>query len=163
MLLPGGVGGVTGGGEILGAEATPGPGAFELTEALGASEGPQAVKIEIRTAAIVVRTGQWYGRGPLAQRRGGGTGRRVGLKNRCPQGRAGSTPALGTMPVLNGLDRHKVASRRRRSKPVGGHAISSRARAVARGADWGGGGRDRKSTRLNSSHRTISYAVFCLK
>src|SRR5437762_8058341 len=26
-------------------------------------------------------------------------------------------------------------------------------------ADW----RDRKSTRLNSSHRCISYAVFCLK
>ena len=25
-------------------------------------------------------------------------GRRVGLKNRCPQGRAGSTPALGTTP-----------------------------------------------------------------
>src|SRR5207248_8124224 len=25
------------------------------------------------------------------------------------------------------------------------------------------GVRDRKSTRLNSSHRTISYAVFCLK
>src|SRR5437867_5486866 len=25
------------------------------------------------------------------------------------------------------------------------------------------GSRDRKSTRLNSSHRTISYAVFCLK
>src|SRR6202047_5572579 len=25
------------------------------------------------------------------------------------------------------------------------------------------GTRDRKSTRLNSSHRTISYAVFCLK
>src|SRR5437773_7819854 len=27
----------------------------------------------------------------------------------------------------------------------------------------GGAGRDRKSTRLNSSHITISYAVFCLK
>src|SRR2546430_10250251 len=27
----------------------------------------------------------------------------------------------------------------------------------------GGGGRDRKSTRLNSSHSQISYAVFCLK
>src|SRR5437763_10662485 len=27
----------------------------------------------------------------------------------------------------------------------------------------GGKGRDRKSTRLNSSHRCISYAVFCLK
>src|SRR4051812_49555593 len=26
-----------------------------------------------------------------------------------------------------------------------------------------GGGRDRKSTRLNSSHMSISYAVFCLK
>src|SRR5258707_7991793 len=27
----------------------------------------------------------------------------------------------------------------------------------------GGGGSDRKSTRLNSSHANISYAVFCLK
>src|SRR5258707_10855831 len=27
----------------------------------------------------------------------------------------------------------------------------------------GGGPRDRKSTRLNSSHANISYAVFCLK
>src|SRR5690554_7681554 len=27
----------------------------------------------------------------------------------------------------------------------------------------GGGGSDRKSTRLNSSHVRISYAVFCLK
>src|SRR5207248_1887886 len=31
------------------------------------------------------------------------------------------------------------------------------------GADGGLSRRDRKSTRLNSSHRTISYAVFCLK
>src|SRR2546422_3266572 len=28
---------------------------------------------------------------------------------------------------------------------------------------FGGGTRDRKSTRLNSSHGYISYAVFCLK
>src|SRR2546430_6328182 len=28
---------------------------------------------------------------------------------------------------------------------------------------WGGCGEDRKSTRLNSSHSQISYAVFCLK
>src|SRR5438034_1612215 len=34
----------------------------------------------------------------------------------------------------------------------------------ARGPSGGlGGGRDRKSTRLNSSHTVISYAVFCLK
>src|SRR5437867_10153369 len=35
---------------------------------------------------------------------------------------------------------------------------SARRRRDANFAD-----RDRKSTRLNSSHRTISYAVFCLK
>src|SRR3712207_7581471 len=29
--------------------------------------------------------------------------------------------------------------------------------------DAGGGAEDRKSTRLNSSHANISYAVFCLK
>src|SRR5207248_9165438 len=28
---------------------------------------------------------------------------------------------------------------------------------------WGAAALDRKSTRLNSSHRTISHAVFCLK
>src|SRR5437762_5057960 len=31
------------------------------------------------------------------------------------------------------------------------------------GKGYRGDGRDRKSTRLNSSHRCISYAVFCLK
>src|SRR5437773_2990015 len=37
-------------------------------------------------------------------------------------------------------------------------------RAVcARGTGVGADGLDRKSTRLNSSHITISYAVFCLK
>src|SRR2546426_6544482 len=34
---------------------------------------------------------------------------------------------------------------------------------VARGAPEGGERLDRKSTRLNSSHLVISYAVFCLK
>src|SRR2546430_3308375 len=36
----------------------------------------------------------------------------------------------------------------------------------AQGGGWAHGGlstRDRKSTRLNSSHSQISYAVFCLK
>src|SRR5690242_20755829 len=31
------------------------------------------------------------------------------------------------------------------------------------GTTWRPTGRDRKSTRLNSSHMSISYAVFCLK
>src|SRR5437870_10922476 len=34
---------------------------------------------------------------------------------------------------------------------------------VGRGAGGGGADQDRKSTRLNSSHVAISYAVFCLK
>src|SRR2546426_4820092 len=37
----------------------------------------------------------------------------------------------------------------------------SRSGASAHAGDIGGG--DRKSTRLNSSHLVISYAVFCLK
>src|SRR3712207_7001102 len=43
-----------------------------------------------------------------------------------------------------------ATSRARRPVPAGGSEGSSR-------------DRDRKSTRLNSSHANISYAVFCLK
>src|SRR5476649_2999214 len=39
----------------------------------------------------------------------------------------------------------------------------SRATRRRRRGDPRGGRRDRKSTRLNSSHTVISYAVFCLK
>src|SRR3712207_8594000 len=44
-------------------------------------------------------------------------------------------------------------------------AISPRCRSAGRGAGPSSGRlwRDRKSTRLNSSHANISYAVFCLK
>src|SRR2546430_11111851 len=48
-------------------------------------------------------------------------------------------------------------------------AIGKRLDERIRGLDWealtksGGPVRDRKSTRLNSSHSQISYAVFCLK
>src|SRR2546430_3219652 len=46
--------------------------------------------------------------------------------------------------------------------------IKARGVGGGRGTTWGAGsrrlrGRDRKSTRLNSSHSQISYAVFCLK
>src|SRR5258708_36521277 len=60
------------------------------------------------------RTPQWYGRGSPV-RRGGGTGRRVGLKNRCPQGRASSTLALGTKaPELSlGLPRFPLIAMKR--------------------------------------------------
>src|SRR5438128_3204657 len=46
---------------------------------------------------------------------------------------------------------------------VGWKPASSRSNAVPRVAISARGGPDRKSTRLNSSHGSISYAVFCLK
>src|SRR2546430_4664436 len=59
----------------------------------------------------------------------------------------------------------------RRGRGARGRARRGRARrrrggvrGLRRGAGAGSGGdRDRKSTRLNSSHSQISYAVFCLK
>src|SRR3712207_7808128 len=47
---------------------------------------------------------------------------------------------------------------------AGGHGrASSRASKRARAVSATGTSSDRKSTRLNSSHANISYAVFCLK
>src|SRR2546426_5004916 len=70
--------------------------------------------------------------------------------------RAGTGGALGNAPGRGGVavspaPRHPV-----RQRPV--------FRGAARGRLLGASGRrDRKSTRLNSSHLVISYAVFCLK
>src|SRR2546426_8671378 len=51
----------------------------------------------------------------------------------------------------------EVAAEVRRER--GEHAVAARGARAPRG----GHGEDRKSTRLNSSHLVISYAVFCLK
>src|SRR3712207_7761815 len=46
----------------------------------------------------------------------------------------------------------------------GGTQASAVLRSLAWPCRWAGGSsEDRKSTRLNSSHANISYAVFCLK
>src|SRR3712207_7003539 len=45
----------------------------------------------------------------------------------------------------------------------GGVLVGSRAREAPRQPNYGEQQQDRKSTRLNSSHANISYAVFCLK
>src|SRR2546427_9276185 len=55
-----------------------------------------------------------------------------------------------------------------RPQPVGGRGVDLRldqARVAVgeRAGRHGTSGGDRKSTRLNSSHSQISYAVFCLK
>src|SRR5690348_18208404 len=52
------------------------------------------------------------------------------------------------------------AGRRRARSRTGRRLRAARPDGRAAGAHTGG---DRKSTRLNSSHPSISYAVFCLK
>src|SRR2546430_10044326 len=54
-------------------------------------------------------------------------------------------------------DRARRPGRSRRGDPPAG------ARRPRGGGPAGAGAADRKSTRLNSSHSQISYAVFCLK
>src|SRR2546422_110386 len=56
------------------------------------------------------------------------------------------------------------AGRDDRERPRAGHRYRGAPRRAGRGRAHAGGARiDRKSTRLNSSHGYISYAVFCLK
>src|SRR2546426_6446591 len=59
----------------------------------------------------------------------------------------------GHEPVGRGVAHRPHGRRRRRLGVVDVHAEAPATAAV----------RDRKSTRLNSSHLVISYAVFCLK
>src|SRR3712207_7429132 len=53
--------------------------------------------------------------------------------------------------------------RRVRDQPAGGEPAPPRAARQRLRHRPGRGHPDRKSTRLNSSHANISYAVFCLK
>src|SRR3712207_8925080 len=66
---------------------------------------------------------------------------------------SGQRARLGlAVPVMD-LDPHRVAPEADDfwvERLAGGHGMAE-------------GGQDRKSTRLNSSHANISYAVFCLK
>src|SRR5205814_8356501 len=71
----------------------------------------------------------------------------------CEPGRSRARPR----GVMDGFRGSKVAPRRGRKGP------SREERRRRRGQRGGRGGQDRKSTRLNSSHLGISYAVFCLK
>src|SRR5438309_9442533 len=62
--------------------------------------------------------------------------------------------------------RRRVSRRARHVRPTDGSLLRTRglrARPRRRVARLGPAGPDRKSTRLNSSHSSISYAVFCLK
>src|SRR3712207_9059774 len=65
-----------------------------------------------------------------------------------------------------------ISASRRRGLQAGGRGMALRIVALGAGGVGGffgglmaaaGAAEDRKSTRLNSSHANISYAVFCLK
>src|SRR3989454_3699563 len=96
------------------------------------------------------------------------------------------TPARGSKPrendppqhasdkwhrVVPGDDPHRLATQRPGEPtqerdaggPRGRDVVPRLAPASARAGLTHAGARDRKSTRLNSSHLVISYAVFCLK
>src|SRR3712207_8346722 len=69
---------------------------------------------------------------------------------------------VGRAPALD-----RPLQRRERLRRLGLHVAAEEAGALAGVAGGPGrgdkGDQDRKSTRLNSSHAHISYAVFCLK
>src|SRR5256885_8768389 len=75
--------------------------------------------------------------------------RRTSCTRRLSRSSAGSSTRR-TAPSWSSAPRRATPARTRRTPPAGGP------RAAARCSD-------RKSTRLNSSHLVISYAVFCLK
>src|SRR2546426_6770203 len=62
---------------------------------------------------------------------------------------------------------HGDRARRERRRPgvrgAGDRGVGGRTAGGRGGRAGGAARRDRKSTRLNSSHLVISYAVFCLK
>src|SRR5690606_15365680 len=86
-----------------------------------------------------------------------GTNLRAGSASRVPLYVPHADSALVPLAPL-------LRNRRFRMLRRGGHAVSVERREYPDGF-WrrDGARRDRKSTRLNSSHVKISYAVFCLK
>src|SRR3712207_7752817 len=66
---------------------------------------------------------------------------------------------------LGGVPRLALAAQERHVRDSAAEHAAERGpeRPLARRDLRGRGDRDRKSTRLNSSHANISYAVFCLK
>src|SRR3712207_9217647 len=70
-----------------------------------------------------------------------------------------ATTEIYTLSLHDALPISRAGSRRTRPRPRGPDARRTGWCRARRGTD----GRDRKSTRLNSSHANISYAVFCLK
>src|SRR5205814_5772063 len=72
------------------------------------------------------------------------------------------SPNRARPPTCRGSSRHRCrCTRRPRSSAIGGRREKAPLRRLSPRPE--GRASDRKSTRLNSSHLGISYAVFCLK
>src|SRR5438552_13983176 len=83
--------------------------------------------------------------------------------NRIPCDELTDGGAVITIPRYEGRSRSRLVDRnaRWRARPAGDVQAFSRGDSLHAAAS--ARFRDRKSTRLNSSHQIISYAVFCLK
>src|SRR3712207_7931132 len=80
---------------------------------------------------------------------------------RSADGRRGRQPGVGDRPP-DGVPEGRAGHVAHRS-PVDEHRLVAEDDAAAVVDRQAGQPADRKSTRLNSSHANISYAVFCLK
>src|SRR5690606_39914695 len=77
--------------------------------------------------------------------------------------RRGALSLLSLQPLPSRIARGGPAHRRRRRDRAANHGPPRGTGGDGALAGHAGGEADRKSTRLNSSHVKISYAVFCLK
>src|SRR2546422_7563047 len=75
-------------------------------------------------------------------------------------GRAGLKPGARVLDAPCGFGRHSVEFAGKGYKVTG---VDFNETELGRARESAGAAGDRKSTRLNSSHGYISYAVFCLK
>src|SRR5438034_2906840 len=85
------------------------------------------------------------------------------MVERVDQQRPGDVPGDTVPTGFPSIDRILGGGLRRRDLVVLGGDIGSGKSALALGLALRTAQQDRKSTRLNSSHTVISYAVFCLK
>src|SRR5256886_15781318 len=97
--------------------------------------------------------GVWGGGAPDRSAASGG---RAALGPRHDGGRMGVARRLARRDVDRGSAAHGRAA-------ASGEVWTASATRQASASAWAPAAPDRKSTRLNSSHSQISYAVFCLK
>src|SRR5256885_4081381 len=97
----------------------------------------------VRTCSRRIRTGRWRMPALLEIR--------------------GLHAAYGSVRVLDGIDMDLAEGRVTALLGANGAGKTTTLRAICRHLVDTRGEVDRKSTRLNSSHLVISYAVFCLK